>query len=51
MITISQGEEIGMVDNRDGISYDETVDPNACNLPPNSDWREKSRDPERKRSS
>lgn len=41
-----QGEEIGMVDNRDGISWEETVDPPACNS--NKDeykWR--SRDPQR----
>lgn len=37
-----------MVDNRDGISYAETVDPPACNLPESGNWREQSRDPERK---
>lgn len=37
-----------MLDNRDGISYEETVDPNACNLPKESNWQKASRDPERK---
>lgn len=43
------GEEIGMVDNRDGISYDETLDPQACNLddPDKVLFRAASRDPER----
>lgn len=43
-----QGDEIGMVDNRDGISYKETQDPQACNQPESGNWKELSRDPERK---
>lgn len=35
-----------MLDNRDGISYNETVDPQACNLPEIYNWREESRDPQ-----
>lgn len=36
-----------MLDNRDGISYRETVDPQACNLNETNNWRDASRDPER----
>lgn len=36
-----------MVDNRKGISYQETVDPQACNLNETNNWREMSRDPQR----
>ncbi|XP_031638870.1 maltase 1-like [Contarinia nasturtii] len=41
------GEEIGMVDNRT-ISYNETLDPQACNFKPNAtNWMDQSRDPQR----
>lgn len=41
-----QGEEIGMVDNRDGITFEQTVDPQGKNLgPENYKWA--SRDPVR----
>lgn len=36
-----------MLDNRKGISYQETVDPAACNLNETNNWREISRDPQR----
>lgn len=42
-----QGEEIGMLDNRNGIPFDLTVDPKARNLGPSGIWKEKSRDPQR----
>lgn len=42
-----QGEEIGMVDYRDGISWEETQDPQACNVGIDGPWRQISRDPER----
>jgi len=44
------GEEIGMVDFRDGISFEETVDPQACNSYPDGPrdgWQWSSRDPVR----
>lgn len=47
---IFQGEEIGMVDNRFGISFEETVDPAALNeyqSGPRDGWQWKSRDPVR----
>lgn len=40
-----QGDEIGMVDNRD-ISWEDTVDPQACKAP-REVYKEKSRDPAR----
>lgn len=41
-----QGEEIGMLDNRDGITFEQTVDPQGVNLgPENYKWA--SRDPVR----
>lgn len=43
-----QGDEIGMLDNRDGISYADTVDPKACNVNETGNWKELSRDPQRK---
>lgn len=36
-----------MLDNRWGISYQETVDPPACNVNETNNWRDLSRDPER----
>lgn len=36
-----------MLDYRDGISYEETQDPQACNVGMNGPWREYSRDPQR----
>lgn len=36
-----------MLDNRRGISYQETVDPQACNLNETNNWRDASRDPQR----
>lgn len=47
---IFQGEEIGMVDYRYGISFEETLDPAALNAYPDGPrdgWEWKSRDPER----
>lgn len=41
-----QGEEIGMVDNRDGISYEQTVDPQGLNAGPEN-YKYASRDPVR----
>lgn len=41
------GEEIGMLDNRDGITFAETRDPKALNVKESGNWREKSRDPQR----
>lgn len=35
-----------MVDYRDGISFEETLDPQACNVGASGNWREMSRDPE-----
>lgn len=43
----AQGEEFGMLDNRDGITWEETQDPRACNLGENGPWRSESRDPAR----
>lgn len=45
-----QGEEIGMVDFRYGISFEDTVDPQACNAyssGPVDGWQWASRDPVR----
>lgn len=36
-----------MLDNRDGISWEETQDPQGCNLGEDGPWREMSRDPAR----
>lgn len=36
-----------MVDYRDGISWEETQDPQACNVGIDGPWRQISRDPER----
>lgn len=43
-----QGEEIGMLDNRDGISFEETLDLGALNVGKNGSWKYFSRDPARK---
>lgn len=43
-----KGEEIGMLDNLDGISFEETVDPQGTNLGRSGRWKESSRDPIRK---
>lgn len=37
-----------MLDNRDGISYADTVDQKACNVNETGNWKELSRDPQRK---
>lgn len=34
-----------MLDSRDELSYKDTMDPQACNLPETSNWKELSRDP------
>lgn len=36
-----------MLDFRDGITWEETQDPEACNVGKDGPWRQKSRDPER----
>ncbi|XP_014208338.1 maltase 1-like [Copidosoma floridanum] len=40
------GEEIGMEDKSD-ITWEETQDPQACNVDPNGNWKARSRDPVR----
>lgn len=47
-LLLGQGEEIGMLDYRHGISWKETQDPSACILGEQGKWREVSRDPVRK---
>lgn len=36
-----------MLDHRNGISFQQTVDPQACNLGNGAAWKELSRDPQR----
>ncbi|KAG5676681.1 hypothetical protein PVAND_006497 [Polypedilum vanderplanki] len=41
------GDEIGMVDFREGISWEDTVDPQACNINDPINYKWVSRDPQR----